>query len=95
MVQWFLKDGDRGLSPDGFGDIADGSLFAEFHVCTARSEAMATKPEHTAGSSTSDIRSIPVPSEPTRASYTGIPFMVAKSPIFCRFYGWIWKRPRL
>ena len=32
MVQWFLKDGDRGLSPDGFGDIADGSLFAEFHV---------------------------------------------------------------
>lgn len=32
MVQWFIKDGGRGLSPDGFGDIADGSLFAEFHV---------------------------------------------------------------
>lgn len=32
MVQWFIKDGTRGLSPDGFGDIADGSLFAEFHV---------------------------------------------------------------
>lgn len=32
MVQWFIKDGARGLSPDGFGDIADGSLFAEFHV---------------------------------------------------------------
>lgn len=32
MVQWFIKDGGRGLSPDGFSDIADGSLFAEFHV---------------------------------------------------------------
>lgn len=30
MVQWFIK-GD-GLAPDGFEDIADGSLFAQFHV---------------------------------------------------------------
>ena len=30
MVQWFIK-GD-GLSPAGFEDIADGSLFAQFHV---------------------------------------------------------------
>ena len=30
MVQWFIK-GD-GVSVDGFEDIADGSLFAEFHI---------------------------------------------------------------
>ena len=30
MVQWFIK-GD-GVSVDGFDDIADGSLFAEFHI---------------------------------------------------------------
>lgn len=30
MVQFFIK-GD-GLNPEGFDDIADGSLFAEFHV---------------------------------------------------------------
>jgi hypothetical protein len=30
MVQYFIKG--AGLSPDGFTDIADGSLFAEFHV---------------------------------------------------------------
>ena len=30
MVQYFIKG--AGLSPDGFEDIADGSLFAEFHV---------------------------------------------------------------
>jgi hypothetical protein len=30
LVQWFIK-GD-GLQPAGFEDIADGSLFAEFHV---------------------------------------------------------------
>ena len=30
MVQYFIKGG--GLSPEGFEDIADGSLFAEFHV---------------------------------------------------------------
>lgn len=32
MVQWFIKDTAAGVSPEGFGDIADGSLFAEFHV---------------------------------------------------------------
>ena len=30
MVQYFIKG--AGISPDGFDDIADGSLFAEFHV---------------------------------------------------------------
>lgn len=30
MVQYFIKG--KGVNPDGFGDIADGSLFAEFHV---------------------------------------------------------------
>ena len=30
MVQYFLKG--KGLQPDGFEDIADGSLFAEFHI---------------------------------------------------------------
>ena len=32
MVQWFIKDTAKGLAPEGFGEIADGSLFAEFHV---------------------------------------------------------------
>lgn len=32
MVQYFIKDTARGVNPDGFDDIADGSLFAEFHV---------------------------------------------------------------
>ena len=32
MVQWFVKDTDRGVNPTGFEDIADGSLFAEFHI---------------------------------------------------------------
>ena len=32
MVQWFIKDTAAGVSPQGFGDIEDGSLFAEFHV---------------------------------------------------------------
>lgn len=30
MVQYFIKG--KGLQPEGFEDIADGSLFAEFHV---------------------------------------------------------------
>lgn len=30
MVQYFIKG--SGINPDGFEDIADGSLFAEFHV---------------------------------------------------------------
>lgn len=32
MVQYFIKDTARGVNPDGFDEIADGSLFAEFHV---------------------------------------------------------------
>ena len=32
MVQYFIKDSARGVAPDGFADIADGSLFAEFHI---------------------------------------------------------------
>ena len=32
MVQWFIKDSANGISPAGFEDIAEGSLFAEFHV---------------------------------------------------------------
>ena len=32
MVQYFIKDSGKGVSPAGFEDIADGSLFAEFHV---------------------------------------------------------------
>jgi len=32
MVQAFLKDTAKGVSPAGFEDIADGSLFAEFHI---------------------------------------------------------------
>lgn len=30
MVQYFIKG--KGLAPDGFDEISDGSLFAEFHV---------------------------------------------------------------
>lgn len=32
MVQFFIKDVDHGVNPEGFEDIEDGSLFAEFHV---------------------------------------------------------------
>ena len=32
MVQWFIKDSENGINPAGFEEIADGSLFAEFHV---------------------------------------------------------------
>ena len=32
MVQYFIKDTARGVSPSGFEDIADGSLFAEYHI---------------------------------------------------------------
>lgn len=32
MVQAFLKDSAKGVAPAGFEDIADGSLFAEFHI---------------------------------------------------------------
>ena len=32
MVQLFIKDSAAGVSPSGFEEIEDGSLFAEFHV---------------------------------------------------------------
>ena len=32
MVQYFIKDSTRGVNPEGFAYIADGSLFAEFHI---------------------------------------------------------------
>lgn len=32
MVQLFIKDSAAGVNPEGFEDIADGSLFAEYHV---------------------------------------------------------------
>lgn len=32
MVQYFIKDSAAGVVPSGFDGIADGSLFAEFHV---------------------------------------------------------------
>ena len=32
MVQYYIKDSDKGVNPAGFEDLADGSLFAEFHV---------------------------------------------------------------
>ena len=32
MTQWFIKDTANGVSPEGFSEIADGSLFAEYHV---------------------------------------------------------------
>lgn len=32
LVQWFIKDSAKGINPEGFDDIADGSLFAEYHV---------------------------------------------------------------
>ena len=32
MVQFFIKDSAAGIDPEGFEGIADGSLFAEYHV---------------------------------------------------------------
>ena len=32
MVQWYLKNTEAGIAPEGFEDCADGSLFAEFHI---------------------------------------------------------------
>ena len=32
MVQYFIKDAEAGVNPSGFEEIADGSLFAEFHI---------------------------------------------------------------
>lgn len=35
LVQWYIKDTARGVSPVGFEGIEDGSLFGEFHVTNA------------------------------------------------------------
>lgn len=35
LVQWYIKDTARGVSPVGFESIEDGSLFGEFHVTNA------------------------------------------------------------
>lgn len=32
LTQMFIKDSSKGINPIGFEDVADGSLFAEFHV---------------------------------------------------------------
>lgn len=32
MVQFFIKDSAKGIAPEGYEEIADGSLFGEFHV---------------------------------------------------------------
>lgn len=32
MVQMFIKDTENGVSPKGFEDVNDGSLFAQFHI---------------------------------------------------------------
>ena len=32
LVQWYIKDTDKGVAPNGFDDVKDGSLFAEFHI---------------------------------------------------------------
>lgn len=32
MVQYFIKDTQAGVNPEGFADVAEGSLFAEFHI---------------------------------------------------------------
>lgn len=32
MIQMFIKDKKKGINPDGFDDISDGSLFATFKV---------------------------------------------------------------
>ena len=32
LVQWYIKDTDKGITPKGFDDVKNGSLFAEFHI---------------------------------------------------------------
>lgn len=32
LLQFFIKDTENGVSPKGFEDIADGSLFGEYHI---------------------------------------------------------------
>ena len=32
LVQYFIKDSEKGVAPAGFEDVEDGSLFGEFHI---------------------------------------------------------------
>lgn len=32
LTQMFIKNSEKGIIPNGFEDVSDGSLFAEFHV---------------------------------------------------------------
>lgn len=32
LMQMFIKDSRKGIDPEGFGDVEDGSLFAEYQV---------------------------------------------------------------
>ena len=32
LVQWFISDKEHGVNPEGFENVSDHSLFAEFHV---------------------------------------------------------------
>lgn len=32
LIQWFIKDSEKGINPVNFEDIEEGSLFAQFHV---------------------------------------------------------------
>lgn len=32
LVEWFIKDSEKGINPVGFENIADGSLFATYHI---------------------------------------------------------------
>lgn len=35
MVQYFIKDTEKGIAPVGYDDVADGSLFAEYQITDA------------------------------------------------------------
>lgn len=35
MVQYFIKDTEKGIAPVGYEDVADGSLFAEYQITDA------------------------------------------------------------
>lgn len=32
LVQWYIKDSNKGINPEGFEDMADGTLMAEYKV---------------------------------------------------------------
>lgn len=32
LVQWYIKDSEKGINPEGFEDMADGTLMAEYKV---------------------------------------------------------------